>query len=123
TMIDVRTNVMFNPDMRTQVFMIPGLIGVILQLVTVSLTAFSLVREREQGTLEQLMVSPVGRLGLMLGKLAPYAVLAMCEMISVLILGRIIFDVHVVGNVFLLLLLALPFVVAALSMGLLISTL
>jgi ABC-type multidrug transport system permease subunit len=108
--------------MRTAVFMIPGLIGVILQIVTVSLTSFSLVREREQGTLEQLMVSPVGRLGLMLGKLVPYAALAMVEMISVLVLGRLVFDVRVSGSVALLLLLSLPFVVAALSLGLLIST-
>jgi ABC transporter DrrB family efflux protein len=120
--VDARVNMLFNPDSRSQVFMIPGLIGVILQLVTVSLTSFSLVREREQGTLEQLMVSPVGRLGLMLGKLAPYAALAMVEMAAVLVLGRIVFDVHIAGSVLLLLLLSLPFVVAALSLGLLIST-
>src|SRR5204863_8701694 len=88
--VEARVDVMFNPDMRTEVFMIPGLIGVIMQLVTVSLTSFSLVREREQGTMEQLMVSPVGRLGLMLGKLAPYAVLAMCEMIAVLVIGALV---------------------------------
>jgi ABC transporter DrrB family efflux protein len=122
TGVDARVNMMFNPDSRSQLFMIPGLIGVILQLVTVSLTSFSLVREREQGTLEQLMVSPVGRLGLMLGKLVPYAVLAMCEMAAVLVLGWIVFDVRVAGSVILLLLLSLPFVVAALSLGLLIST-
>jgi ABC-type multidrug transport system permease subunit len=121
--VEARINLLFNPQMRSQVFMIPGLIGVILQLVTVSLTSFSLVREREQGTLDQLMVSPVGRLGLMLGKLTPYAFLAMIEVGAVLILGRIIFDVHVAGSVPLLLLLALPFVLAALSLGLLISTL
>lgn len=120
--VEARINMMFNPEMRTATFMIPGLIGVILQLVTVSLTSFSLVREREQGTLEQLMVSPVGRLGLMLGKLAPYAVLAMIEMIAVLVLGWIVFDVRVVGSVPLLLLLSLPFIVAALSLGLLISS-
>lgn len=117
-----RIDMLFNPQMRTAVFMIPGLIAVILQLVTVSLTAFSLVREREQGTLEQLMVSPVGRLGLMLGKLAPYAVLAMFEMVAVLTLGRLIFDIPMAGNVWLLLLLSVPFVIAALSLGLLIST-
>jgi ABC-type multidrug transport system permease subunit len=121
--VDARINVLFNPQMRTQVFTIPGLIGVILQLVTVALTSFSLVREREQGTLEQLMVSPVGRLALMLGKLAPYAILAMAEMAAVLVLGRLVFDVHVAGSVALLLLLSLPFVVATLSLGLLISTL
>ena len=121
--VEARVNVLFNPEMRTETFLIPGLIGVILQLVTVSLTSFSLVREREQGTLEQLMVSPVGRLGLMLGKLTPYAGLALCEMAAVLILGRLVFDVRVAGSVVLLLLLSLPFIAAALSLGLLISTL
>lgn len=120
--VEARMNVLYNPRMRTEMFMVPGLIGVILQLVTVSLTSFSLVRERELGTLEQLMVSPVGRLGLMLGKLTPYALLAMGEMASVLLLGRVVFDVRVAGSLPLLLLLSVPFVVAALSMGLLIST-
>lgn len=119
---EARIDMVFNPEMRTQVFMIPGLIAVILQIVTVALTSFSLVREREQGTLEQLMVSPVGRLGLMLGKLVPYAGLAMFEMTAVLLLGWIVFDVHVAGSLILLILLTLPFVVAALAMGLLIST-
>jgi len=120
--VEPRLNVLYNPQMRTETFMIPGLIGVILQLVTISLTSFSLVREREQGTLEQLMVSPVGRLGLMLGKLAPYALLAMAEMAAVLLIGRIVFDVRVSGSVPLLLLLSVPFIVASLSLGLLIST-
>ena len=112
----------FNPDMKTSLFMIPGLIGVILQLVTVSLTSFSLVREREHGTLEQLMVSPVGRLGLMLGKLAPYSGLAMLEMATVLLVGWLVFDIHPAGSLTLLIVLSLPFVVAALALGLLIST-
>src|SRR5262249_29433071 len=120
--VDVRMNVLFNPEIRTRVFTIPGLVGVILQLVTVSLTSFSLVREREQGTLEQLMVSPVGRLGLMLGKLAPYSVLAMVELVTVLFVARLVFDVPVAGSLLLLLCLAVPFILAALSMGLLIST-
>ncbi len=120
--VDARINMLFNPDMKTSTFMIPGLIGVILQLVTVSLTAFSLVREREQGTLEQLMVSPVGRLGLMLGKLTPYAGLAFLEMVAVLIIGWLVFDVHVAGSTILLLLMSIPFIVATLSLGLFIST-
>lgn len=120
--VDARVEMVFNPEMRSQVFMIPGLIGVILQLVTVSLTAFSLVREREQGTLEQLMVTPVSRLGLMLGKLAPYAAIGFFEMITVLIVGRYLFDVPINGSVALLLLLSIPFIIAALSLGLLIST-
>lgn len=121
--VEPRINMVFNPEMKTSLFMIPGLIGVILQLVTVSLTSFSLVREREQGTLEQLMVSPVGRLGLMLGKLAPYALLAMVEMATVLVIGWLVFDIHPAGSLALLMVLALPFVVASLALGLLISTL
>lgn len=120
--VDVRMDVLFNPEIRTRIYTIPGLVGVILQLVTVSLTSFSLVREREQGTLEQLMVSPVGRLGLMLGKLAPYSVLAMVELITVLFVARLVFDVPIAGSLVLLLCLAVPFILAALSMGLLIST-
>ncbi len=119
---EARIDMVYNPDMKTTTFMIPGLIGVILQLVTVALTSFSLVREREQGTLEQLMVSPIGRVGLMIGKLIPYAVIGLIEVVSVLILGRIVFDVHVIGSVTLLIVLSIPFIVAALSLGLLIST-
>jgi ABC-type multidrug transport system permease subunit len=120
--VNVRINVLFNPQIRTQVYTIPGLACVLLQLITVSLTSFSLVREREQGTLEQLMVSPVGRLGLMAGKIAPYSVLAMVELVAILFLGRLIFDVQFAGSFLLLVLLAVPFVLAALSMGLFIST-
>lgn len=120
--VDVRVNVLFNPQIRTQVFTIPGLMCVLLQLITVSLTSFSLVREREQGTLEQLMVSPVGPLGLMLGKLVPYSLLGMVELVFVLYMGRLIFDVQIAGSVLLLLALAVPFILAALSMGLFIST-
>jgi ABC-type multidrug transport system permease subunit len=120
--VDPRVNVLFNPDIRTQVFTIPALVCVLMQLITVMLTSFSLVREREQGTLEQLMVSPIGRLGLMLGKVAPYSVLALAELVCVLLLGCLVFDVPFVGNFFLLIVLAVPYIIAALAMGLFIST-
>lgn len=120
--VDVRVNVMFNPEIRTQIYTIPGLVGIILQMVTVTLTAFSLVREREQGTLEQLMVSPVGKLGLMLGKLAPYAGLALIEMVSVIFIARLLFNIQIAGSLPLLILLSIPFILASLAIGLLIST-
>jgi ABC transporter DrrB family efflux protein len=120
--VEARMTVLFNPDMRTENYMIPGLIAVILQIVTVSLTAFSLVREKEQGTLEQLMVTPVGRVGLMLGKLTPYAILALFEMVLVLGLGFLVFDVRVAGSIVLLVTMSLPFILASLSLGLVIST-
>lgn len=121
-LIEPRVSVLFNPTMRTETFMVPGLIAVVLQIVSVALTALSLVRERENGTLEQLMVTPVGRLGLMAGKLIPYAVLAFLEMSLVLAAGYLLFDVRVAGSLALLLVLSAPFIVATLGMGLLIST-
>ncbi|MBN9500213.1 MAG: hypothetical protein BGO01_05245 [Armatimonadetes bacterium 55-13] len=120
--VDARMNVLFNPNMRTATFMIPGLIGLLMQMITVSLTSFSLVREREQGTLEQLMVSPIGRLGLMLGKLTPYAGVAMFEFGLILTFGYFLFDVHVVGSLLGLIVLSTPFILANLALGLLIST-
>ena len=119
---DARIVTLYNPTSRTQNYMIPALIAVILQIVTVSLTSFSIVREREQGTLEQLMVSPVGRLGLMLGKLTPYLLLAMVEMGSVVFLGKLIFNVQPRGSLILLFFMSFPFVLASLALGLLIST-
>jgi ABC-2 type transport system permease protein len=120
--VDMRPQVLFNPDSRTANFMVPGLIGIIMQVVTVALTAFSLVRERERGTLEQLMVSPVGRLGLLLGKLLPYGVIGIAEVVTVVVLGRLVFSVPIHGSLLLLFGLSLPFLVAALGLGLLIST-
>jgi ABC transporter DrrB family efflux protein len=119
---DARMTVLFNPNSRTATFMIPGLIAVILQVVTVALTAFSIVREKEMGTLEQLMVTPVGRLALMLGKLLPYAVLALSELVMVLLVSDIVFDVRTHGSLVALFLLSAPFIIASLSLGLLIST-
>lgn len=119
--VDVRTNVLFNPTSKTSTFMIPGLIGLILQIVLVSLTSASIVREREQGSLEQLMVSPVGKFGLILGKLFPFMCLALGQMTLVLLLGYFLFDVRVAGNMALLYICSFPFVVASLAMGLLIS--
>jgi ABC-2 type transport system permease protein len=119
---DARITVLFNPNSRTANYMVPALIAVILQIVTVSLTAFSIVREKEQGTLEQLMVTPVGRLALMLGKLIPYAVLAMIELFVVFFVSNIVFGVQSHGSLIVLTLLAIPFIIASLSLGLLIST-
>ncbi len=119
---DARINVLFNPDSKTVNFMIPGLIVIILQVVTVFLTAFSIVREKEQGTLEQLMVTPVGRLSLMIGKLIPYACLAFTELAVVVFVGNVFFGVSSNGSVIILALMAIPFIFASLALGLLIST-
>lgn len=122
TGVEPRIDVLFNPEARTEVYTIPGLIAVILQLVTVTLTAFSLVRERESGSLDQLMVTPVGRLALMLGKILPYALLSSCEFIFVIVVARLMFDIPLRGSFVILSGLAVIFIVCALSLGLLIST-
>lgn len=122
TMVEARARVLFNPDMRTANFMVPGLVGVILQLVTMLLTAFSIVREKENGTLEQLMVTPVSRLGLIVGKLVPYGVVGIIETISVIIVMRVLFQVPVAGSLLLLGGFTLIFLCTTLGLGLLIST-
>ncbi len=119
---DARVTVLFNPTSRSVDFMIPGLMVIILGMVTAALTAFSIVREREQGTLEQLMVTPVGRLALMIGKIVPYAVLAFVEFLMVLGFSNMAFGVQCHGSVIVLAIMSVPFVLASLAQGLFIST-
>ncbi len=120
--VEARPRILFNPDMRTANFMVPGLVGIIMQMITMFLTAFAVVRERENGALEQLMVTPVSRFGLMLGKLIPYAVIGVFETVTVLLLMRFVFGVPIAGNLVLLAFFSIIFLFTALGLGLLIST-
>ncbi|HVT81234.1 MAG TPA: ABC transporter permease, partial [Phycisphaerae bacterium] len=120
--IEVRPRLLFNPDLESAFFFVPGLVGIILQLVTLFLTSFAIVREREMGTLEQLFVTPVSRSGLLLGKLAPYAIVGFIETLVILTAMVFIFHVPIAGSLPLLLALSGLFLVCALAMGLLIST-
>lgn len=120
--VELRPRVLFNPDMKTVNFMVPGLVGLVMQLVTMLLTAFAVVREKETGTLEQLMVTPVSRLGLMLGKLIPYACIGALETTFVLSLMRYLFGVHIAGSVGLLAAFSVIFLFTTLGLGLLVST-
>ena len=121
--IDVRPRLLFNPDLDSAHFFVPGLVGIILQLVTLFLTAFALAREKEAGTLEQLFVTPVGRGGLVFGKLAPYALLGGIEAVLVLAVMTFVFGVPIRGELGLLLALAGLFVLCGLALGLFVSTL
>jgi ABC-2 type transport system permease protein len=120
--IEVRPKMLFNPDSRSANFMVPGLIAIILQIITTLLTAFSIVRERERGTLEQLLVTPVRPYGLMLGKLVPYGLIGIVETLTVLTVMRLIFVVPINGSLLLLISLSILFLFTALAIGLLIST-
>jgi ribosome-dependent ATPase len=119
--IEMRPKMLFNPDSRSANFMVPGLMAVILQVITSLLTAFAIVREREQGTLDQLLVTPIRPLGLMIGKLVPYACIGFVELVTVLAVMRWVFGVPIHGSVLLLAALSMLFIVTALAIGLLIS--
>ncbi|MCA9174142.1 MAG: ABC transporter ATP-binding protein/permease [Planctomycetales bacterium] len=121
--IETRTRLLYNPDLESSYFFVPGLVGIILQLVTLFLTSFAVVRERELGTLEQLFVTPVGRTGLLLGKLLPYAIIGFVELLIVLTVMIYLFGVPINGSVLLLVALSMLFMVCSLSLGLLVSTL
>lgn len=113
----------YNPELRTAVYVVPGLIGVILTMTMVMLTAMAIARERERGTLEQLIVSPVRRVELVLGKILPYTVIGYVQMSLILLAGRVVFDVPLVGSLRLLYVLSFLFIAANLAIGLFFSTL
>ncbi len=121
--VEMRPRLLYNPDLESARFFVPGLVGIIVQLVTVFLTSFAVVREREMGTLEQLFVSPVSRTGLLTGKIIPYAIVGFVETLVVLAVMVFVFDVPITGSIPLLLLLSSLFILCALGLGLLISTL
>ncbi len=121
--LEVRVRPRYNPGLRSPNYIVPGLVGVILTITMVLVTAMAIVRERERGTLEQLIVTPITKTELMLGKIAPYVGVGLVQMTTVLLLGRFVFDVPLTGNVLLLYGVAFIFIVASLALGLFVSTL
>jgi ABC-2 type transport system permease protein len=120
--VDMRPKILFNPDSRSPNFFLPGLTAILLLNVTTFLTAFSIVREKERGTLEQLFVTPVRPMGLLLGKLLPYLMIGFFELCMILTFMRFVFSVPIHGSVLLLALLSLPYIFVSLSLGILISS-
>jgi ABC-2 type transport system permease protein len=112
---------LFNPDSRSANLLIPGLVAILLTFSGTILAAFSIVKERERGTLEQLMVTPVSAVGVMLGKLVPYLVLGILQVVVILFLMVKVFQVPIHGNLWLLLALSAVYLFALLAMGLVIS--
>jgi ABC-2 type transport system permease protein len=121
--IELEPSTWYNPELRTAVYVVPGLIGVILTMTMVMLTAMAIARERERGTLEQLIVSPVRRVELVLGKILPYTVIGYLQMSLILLAGKLVFDVPLVGSLRLLYALSFVFIAANLALGLFFSTL
>ncbi|MBM2824694.1 MAG: Transport permease protein [Dehalococcoidales bacterium] len=120
--ISLEPRVWYNPAMQSSIFYLPGLVGLILQMLTVMLTSFAIVRERENGTIEQLNVTPLRRGELIVGKLIPYIIVAYFQVILVLTTAVLIFNMPIRGNLLLLLSLTSLFLMFSLGIGLFIST-
>src|SRR5712671_5926071 len=113
--VEIRSQMLYNPTMRSPNFYVPGVIGVVLQIGTTFATAMAVVREREKGTLEQLLVSPLSRWGLMLGKLVPYLCIGMTMAIILFLIMRFLFHVPIAGNTVAMLFSTFVYVFALLS--------
>jgi ABC-2 type transport system permease protein len=120
--VESRPRVLFNPDMHSASFFVPGLMVVLCQMMAVTLSANAIVREKEKGTLEQLFMTPVRPAELILGKLMPYFVLTFLEFCGIALLARLVFKVPMNGPFMTLLWITVPFVFAMLAWGLWVST-
>jgi len=123
TPLEVRVRPWYNPGMRDAVYIVPGIIGVLLSLTMVLITSIAIVRERERGTLEQLIVTPIDKTSLILGKIVPFLIIGFVQMSVILVLGWLLFDIPVRGSLALLYGMGFAFIVANLGLGLLMSTL
>jgi ABC-2 type transport system permease protein len=121
--IDLRVRPWYNPDLRTATFVIPGLIAIMLTFTLVPFTAGAIVRERERGTLEQLQVSPISRVELVLGKIVPFLAIGYVQLTIIVLLMLHVFRIPVAGSLAELYLIAFLFIAAVLGLGLFISTL
>jgi len=119
--LDVRVRPWYNPDGITAYYMVPAILGIIVTMTMVLLTSIGIVRERERGTLEQLIVTPIKPLELMLGKITPYIVLGYLQITVALLVGVLVFHVPVRGSLLQLYLLTLFFITASLGLGIMIS--
>lgn len=121
--VDTRMKLLYNPNGDGKLYMIPGLIPIILQVQTLLLSALAIVKEREQGTMEQLIVTPIRSWELMLGKMIPYLIVTLFNTFALILLGGWIFGVHVQGSFWQLVGLSMIFSLGSLGMGVLISNL
>jgi len=121
--LDLRVRPWYNPALRSETYIVPGMIGILLSITMILITSMAVVRERERGTLEQLIVTPIGKTSLMLGKLLPFVLVGYTQMTVVLVLAKVMFDVPLRGSLLELYVITFGFITANLGVGLLVSTL
>ncbi|CAH0992129.1 putative multidrug ABC transporter permease YbhS [Sinobacterium norvegicum] len=119
----ISVQLLYNPEQRSELFTVPGLLGVILTMTMTMFTSIAIVRERERGNMELLIATPVKTVELMTGKLIPYVIIGLIQTLIILLLGQQLFDVPIVGSLSLILLVCTVFIFANLGFGLLLSTL
>jgi ABC-2 type transport system permease protein len=119
---DITSSILYNPDTKSTYFFVPGIIALLLIMISALLTSITIAREKETGTMEQILVSPVKSHQIILGKVLPYILLAILIAVVILLIGVFMFKVPFQGNVLLLFILSTLYIVTALSIGLMIST-
>lgn len=120
--IDPETRIWFNPELKSSNYFIPGIIGLLLTIVTLLLTSMAIVKEKEYGTMEQLIVTPIKKIELILGKLIPFTIIGFIEVLLVLAAAFIFFDLEFKGSLLLLLISCIPFLFSTLGLGMFVST-
>ncbi len=120
--IDLKTRMRYNPELQGVYYFVPGLIAILLMLVSAMMTSISIAREKELGTMEVLLVSPIAPVQIILAKVVPYLILSFLDALVILALGKFVFGVPIIGNLGLLLAVTTLFIILALSLGILIST-
>ena len=120
--LEIRVRPWYNPDLKSSTYIVPGLVGLLLSITLIVITSMAIVRERERGTLEQLVVTPIGKTSLMLGKIVPFAVVGYVQMTVIIVLGKLLFHIPLRGSLPLLYVISSAFIVASLGLGLFVST-
>jgi ABC-2 type transport system permease protein len=119
--LEMRVRPWYNPALRSESYIVPGIIGVLISLTMILITSMAIVRERERGTLEQLIVTPISKTSLMLGKILPFVLVGYAQMTVILVLAKLLFDVPLRGSLIELYLITFGFITANLGIGLLVS--
>jgi ABC-2 type transport system permease protein len=120
--VELKSRIWYNPELKSVNFIVPGVIAVIMMIVGAMLTALSIVKEKERGTIEQILVSPIRPLEMMIGKIIPYVIIAFIDLVIVVIAGYVIFAVPIKGSLFQLGIFAVLYLIASLGTGVFVST-
>ena len=120
--VEVATRVWYNPELKSVNFIVPGIIAVIMMIVGAVLTALSIVKEKERGSIEQILVSPIRPLEMMIGKIVPYTVIALVDLVIIIVAGVLLFHVPIKGSLVQLALFSLLYLVCSLGIGVFVST-